>query len=262
MANEELKQQQGQMWGKGNFDEVADAISDVHHTIIERLKPSAGERFLDIACGTGRVCELAAAAGATVTGLDLAPALVEVAKQRAAERGLDIDYRVGDAENLDVPDASFDVVSSTFGLMFAPTQEAAAAELARVTRPGGRIGLANWTPEGRIGQMFRITGSYAPAPPPSVPVRWGTEERCRELLGDAFDLSFDRVMNRWEYESGEAGWEFMAPRFGPMVTLIASLPPEKVEALRSEMVAYGETARDGDRIVDDREYLLVTGTRR
>lgn len=262
MAFEELKQRQGAMWGTGNFDEVADAISDVHVTVVERLRPAAGESFLDIACGTGRVCELAAYAGATVTGIDLAPALIDVAKQRAAERGLEIEYHVGDAENLDVPDASFDVVSSTFGLMFAPTQEAAAAELARVTRPGGRIGLANWTPEGRVGQMFRITGSYAPAPPPSIPVLWGTEERCRELLDENFELSFDRVMNRWEYESGEAGWQFMSPRFGPIVTLLPTLPADKAAALRTEMIEYGELARDGDHIVDDREYLLVTGTRK
>jgi ubiquinone/menaquinone biosynthesis C-methylase UbiE len=262
MAFEELKQMQGVMWGAGNFDEVADTIDSVHHTVIERLNPQPGERYLDIACGTGRVCELAATAGTTVTGIDLAPALIEVAKRRAEERGLRIDYRVGDAERLDVEDASFDVVSSTFGLMFAPTQEAVAAELARVTRPGGRIALANWTPEGRIGQMFRIQGSYAPVPPPSNPLTWGTEERCRELLGDDFELSFERQLNRWEYPSGEWAWEYMATRFGPTLTLLEMLPPDRAEGLRHDLVAFGETARQGDHIVDDREYLLVMGTRR
>jgi SAM-dependent methyltransferase len=185
-----------------------------------------------------------------------------VATRRADERGLSIDYRVGDAERLDVDDASFDLVSSTFGLMFAPTQEAAAAEVARVTKPGGRIALANWTPEGRIGEMFRITGSFAPAPPPSVPAAWGTEERCRELLGDAFDLSFERRLSTWEWESGEAMWDFMSPRFGPIVTLVEMLPPDRAEEFRRQMVDFAESARQGDRIVDDREYLLVLGTRR
>lgn len=262
MAFEQLKQMQGVMWGAGNFDEVADTIADVHKTVIERLNLAPGERFLDIACGTGRVCELASSTGATVVGVDLAPALIDVAKRRAEERGLHIDYSVGDAERLEFEDASFDAVSSTFGLMFAPTQEAVAAELARVTRPGGRIALANWTPEGRIGDMFRLTGSFAPTPPPSVPVLWGTEARCRELLGDDFELGFERVLSTWEWESGEAAWQFMSRRFGPIVTLLEMLPPDRAEEFHRAMVDYGESARQGDRIVDDREYLLVTGTRR
>jgi SAM-dependent methyltransferase len=262
MAHEELKERQSVMWGAGAFDEVADTIADVHATVIEALSPERGERYVDIACGTGRVCEIAATMGATVVGIDLAPGLIEVAKRRAEERGLHIDYSVGDAERLDLEDASFDVVSSTFGLMFAPTQEAAAAEVARVTRPGGRIALANWTPEGRVGQMFRIQGSFAPAPPPSVPVLWGTEERCRDLLGDDFDLTFERKLNRWEYPSGEWAWDFMSTRFGPTVTLLESLPPERAQELHDALVAYGESARQGDHIVDEREYLLVTGIRR
>jgi ubiquinone/menaquinone biosynthesis C-methylase UbiE len=263
MAFEELKERQGVMWGAGAFDEVADTIADVHRTIVEELNPAPGERWLDVATGSGRVAELAATAGATVVGVDLAPGLIEVAKRRAGERGLNIDYRVGDAERLDgLDDASFDVVSSTFGVMFAPDQEAAAAQLARVTRPGGRIGLTNWTPDGRIGTMFRINGSYAPAPLPTNPLVWGTEDRCRELLGEHFALLFERRMNRWEYASGEYAWDFMSKRFGPTVTLLEQLSPERAEALRAEMIAYAEEAREGDRIVDEREYLLVLGTRK
>jgi SAM-dependent methyltransferase len=261
-AFEELKQMQGVMWGAGNFDEVADLIEDSHHVLAERLAPVAGERWLDVACGTGRVAELAAAAGASVVGIDLAPALVEVARRRAAERGLAIDYRVGDAERLDVDDASCDAVSSSFGVMFTPTQEAAAAELARVTKPGGRLGLTCWTPEGRIGQMFRIQGSFAPVPPPSNPLAWGTEARARELLGEAFELRFERLFSVSEAASAEEQWEFFSRRFGPVVTLLEMLPPDKAEALRLAMIAFGEEAREGDRIVDRREYLLITGTRR
>jgi ubiquinone/menaquinone biosynthesis C-methylase UbiE len=263
MPYEELKQMQGVMWGTGAFDEVADTIVDAHRIIIERLNPAPGERWLDVATGTGRVAELAATAGATVVGVDLAPGLIEVAKRRAEERGLHIDYRVGDAEDLEgLDDASFDVVSSTFGVMFAPTQEAVAAELARVTKPGGRLGLTSWTPEGRVGSMFRLVGSYGPVPPPSNPLLWGTEERCRELIGDAFDLTFERAFSTWEFESGEAMWQFMSTRFGPILTLVGMLPPERAEALHNDLVALAEEERDGDRIVDTREYLLVLGTRR
>jgi SAM-dependent methyltransferase len=262
MALEELKQMQGVMWGAGAFDEVADTIADVHAALVERLNPLPGERWLDVATGTGRVAELAASAGATVTGIDLAPVLIEVAKQRAEARGLHIDYRVGDAERLDVADGEFDVVSSSFGVMFAPTQEAAAAELARVTRSGGRIGLSCWTPDGRVGTMFRINSAYAPTPPPSNPLLWGTEERCEELLGGDFELTFERKLNRWEYPSGEYAWDFMSTRFGPTVTLLEFLSPDRAADLRAEMIEYAEEARQGDRIVDDREYLLILGTRK
>jgi ubiquinone/menaquinone biosynthesis C-methylase UbiE len=173
MAHEELKQRQSVMWGAGSFDEVAEVLGDVHEAVADALLPAEGERWLDLACGTGRVAELAARAGATVVGIDLAPALIETARERARERGLEIDYRVGDAERLDdVDDADFDAVSSSFGIMFAPDQAEAAAQLARVTRPGGRIALANWSPDGSIGTFFRTMGPFQPAPPPSNPLLW------------------------------------------------------------------------------------------
>ncbi|HEY3962053.1 MAG TPA: methyltransferase domain-containing protein [Gaiellaceae bacterium] len=262
MAFEDLKQKQGVMWGEGNFDEVADSIDDVHRAVADSLDPKPGERWLDVACGTGRIAELAAAAGASVVGIDLAPALIDAAKRRAQERGLVIDYRVGDAEKLDIDDASFDVVSSSFGVMFAPSQEVAAAELARVTKPGGRLGLACWTPEGRIGGMFRLQGSFAPAPPPSNPLDWGREERVEELLGASFDLHVERRITTEIWESGEAMWEWFSPRFGPVVAMKQMLPPDKAEEFRLAMIAYSEEARDGDRIIDNREYLLITGARR
>ena len=123
--------------------------------------------------------------------IDLAPVLIETAKERADELGLEIDYRVGDAERLELADASFDKVSSTCGIMFAPDHEAVAGELARVTAPGGRIALVNWTPEGGLGQMFKVMAPYQPAPPPSSPFDWGDEDRVRELLGDSFDLEIE-----------------------------------------------------------------------
>lgn len=263
MAHEELKERHSVMWGAGSFDEVADIIADVHEAVARELGPSPGERWLDLACGTGRVAELAATGGATVVGVDLAPALIETAKERARERGLAIDYRVGDCERLEgIDDASFDVVSSTFGIMFAPDQEAAAAQLARVTRPGGRIGLANWSADGTVGLFFRTMGPFQPAPPPSNPLHWGDEAHVRGLLGDMFDLAFERRTSPVEWESGQAMWDFMGAKFGPLVTLSASLDPGRRAELARAVIGLGEQLRSGDRIVDSRDYLLVTGTRR
>jgi len=262
MAFEELKERQAAVWGSGAFDEVADTLADIHALVVDRLRPAPGERWLEVACGTGRLAEMAASAGATVVGVDLAPALVDVARHRAAERGLEIEYAVGDAEHLPVDDASFDVLSSTFGQMFAPDQAQTASEVARVVRPGGRIGLANWTPEGRIGAMFRTLAQFQQAPPPSNPLEWGRPEHVEELLGESFELTFERIVSQREWESGEAIWEFMSPRFGPLVALQAALDDEGRRDLRDAMIRFSEEARVGDRILDDREYLFVSGTRR
>ena len=191
MAYEELKERQSVMWGNGPYQRITETLTDIHEGVIERLAPADGDRWLDLACGTGAVAEGAAAAGANVTGVDLAPVLIETAKERAAELGLEIDYVVGDAERLEFEDASFDKVSSTCGIMFAPDHEAAAGELARVTAPGGQIALANWTPTGGLAKMFKVMAPYMAAPPPSSPFDWGNENRVRDLLGDAFDFEID-----------------------------------------------------------------------
>jgi SAM-dependent methyltransferase len=263
MAHEELKARQGVMWAAGSFDEVADTIADVHEEVAEAIGPGAEQRWLDLACGTGRIAEIAAAAGASVVGIDLSAGLIEVAKRRAEERGLDIDYRVGDAERLDgVDDASFDAVSSSFGIMFAPGHEAAAGALARVSRAGARIALANWTAAGTVGALFRTMGPFQPAPLPSSPLAWGDEEHVASLLGDSFELSFQRRTTTAEWASGEAIWEFMSTKFGPMVTLASSLDAGRRDELAAAVIELTEGSRHGDRIVDAREYLLVTGTRR
>jgi SAM-dependent methyltransferase len=263
MAHEELKARQGVMWGAGSFDEVADTIADVHEEVAEAIGPRAEQHWLDLACGTGRIAEIAAAAGASVVGIDLSAGLIEVAKRRAEERGLDIDYRVGDAERLDgVDDASFDAVSSSFGIMFAPDQEAAAGALARVCRVGARIALANWTATGTVGALFRTMGPFQPAPLPSSPLAWGDEERVASLLGGSFELSFERRTTTVEWASGEAMWEFMSVRFGPMVTLASSLDVGRRDEFAAAVIELMEGSRRGEKIVDAREYLLVTGTRR
>jgi ubiquinone/menaquinone biosynthesis C-methylase UbiE len=169
MAFEELKQRQSVMWGQGPYQRITETLGDIHERVIETLSPGEGDRWLDLATGTGAVAERAGATGARVTGLDLAPVLIETAKERAENLGLEIDYVVGDVEQLPFEDASFDKVSSTLGIMFSPDHEAAARELARVTAPGGRIALASWTPTGGLAKMFKVMAPYQPAPPPSSP---------------------------------------------------------------------------------------------
>jgi SAM-dependent methyltransferase len=262
MAYEELKTRQSVMWGNGPYQRVTETIADLHEVVIERLAPAPGVRWLDLACGTGAVAEAAAAAGAEVVGIDLAPALIDTARERAAELGLQIDYRVGDCEALDLDDASFDVVSSTCGVMFAPDHAAVASELARVTRPGGRIGLANWTPTGGLARMFKVMAAFQPAPPPSSPFAWGDEATVEGLLGDAFELTLEEHVSTLRIESGEAYWELFSTSYGPTKTLADSLGDRREELHRAWVDFFENEYRDGDEIVHTREYLLVLGQRR
>ena len=262
MAFEELKQRQSVMWGNGPYQRITETIVDIHDIVLERLAPQDGDRFLDLACGTGAVAERAAAAGADVTGIDLAPALIETARERAGSLGLSIDYAVGDAENLDVPDASFDKLSSTCGIMFAPDHEAVADELARVTKRGGRIALANWTPTGGLAKMFAVMAPYQPAPPPSSPFAWGDEARVTELLGETFELELEEHVSTLRVPSGEDYWELFSTSYGPTKTLAEGLGDRR-EDLRRDWVEFFETnyRRDGE-IAHTREFLVVLGTRR
>jgi SAM-dependent methyltransferase len=262
MAYEELKQRQSVMWGNGPYQRVTETITDVHERVISRLDPRPDLRWLDLACGTGAVAEAAAARGADVTGIDLAPVLIATARQRAAKLGLAIDYRVGDCERLDVPDASFDAVSSTCGVMFAPDHEASARELARVTRPGGKIALANWTPTGGLAAMFRMMAPFQPAPPPSSPFDWGDEARVRELLGESFDLDLQEHTSTLRVPSGEAYWELFSTSYGPTKTLADSLGERREELHRTWVEFFETNYRENGEISHAREYLLVVGTRR
>jgi SAM-dependent methyltransferase len=262
MAYEELKQRQSVMWGTGPYQRITETITDIHDLVIERLAPESGDRWLDLACGTGAAAERAAAAGADVTGVDLAPVLIETAKERAAELGLEIDYRVGDAENLDLADGSFDKVSSTCGIMFTPNHEATAGELARVTAPGGRIALANWTPTGGLAKMFKVMAPYMAAPPPSSPFDWGDETHVRELLGDTFDLELEEHVSTLTTPTAEDYWELFSTSYGPTKTLADSLGDRR-EDLHGDWIEFFETNyRKNGEIVHPREYLLVLGTRR
>jgi ubiquinone/menaquinone biosynthesis C-methylase UbiE len=262
MAYEQLKQRQSVMWGTGPYQRITETIADMHERVIGRVAPGPGTRWLDLACGTGAVAERAAACGALVTGIDLAPALIDTAKQRAAQRGLEIDYRVGDCERLELADASYDVVSSTCGVMFAPDHEATAGELARVTRPGGRIVLASWTPTGGLARMFKVLAPYMPAPPPSSPFDWGDEPRVRELLGDAFDLEIEEHVSTLRMPSAEDYWELFVTSYGPTKTLAEAIGDRR-EDLHRDWVEFFETnyGENGE-IAHQREYLLISGVRR
>ena len=262
MAYEELKQRQSVMWGNGPYQRITDTITDIRDVVIERLAPAPGDRWLDLATGTGAVAERAASAGASVTGVDLAPVLIDTAKERAEALGLDIDYRVGDAERLELPDASFDKVSSTCGVMFAPDHEAVARELARVTAPGGKIALVNWTPTGGLGRMLKVMAPYQPAPPPSSPFDWGDEPRVRELLGDDFELELEERVSTLRTPTAEDYWELFSTSYGPTKTLAESIG-ERREDLHRDWIEFFETnySEDGE-IVHTREYLLISGIRR
>ncbi|MBA2741301.1 MAG: class I SAM-dependent methyltransferase [Actinobacteria bacterium] len=262
MAYEELKARQSVVWGNGPYQRITEAIADLHTHVIDRLEPESGVRWLDLACGTGAVAELAAARGATVTGLDLAPALIETAKERAQEQGLAIDYVVGDVEQLALDDGSFEIVSSVCGVMFAPDHEAVARELARVTKPGGRIGLINWTPGPGVADLFRIMAPFQAAPLPSNPFEWGEEKHVRELLGDAFELELEKHVSPFALESGEAYWELFSTSYGPTKTLVESLGDRSEELHRAWVDALETKYRVNGGIVQQREYLLVLGTRR
>lgn len=262
MPFEELKTRQSVMWSNGPYQNITETLGDIHDLVVERLEPAPGVRWLDLACGTGAVAERAAVAGAEVIGVDLSPGLIETAQERASRLGLDIEYRVGDCEALDLPDAGFDVVSSTCGVMFAPDHEATARELARVIKPGGRIGLANWTAEGGIGDMFRVMAPFQPASPPSSPFDWGSRDRLDELLGAAFELDISEEVSTVHSESGQAYWELFSTSYGPTKTLADNLGERRAE-LQQAWVDFFETeygAQGG--IVHTREYLLVLGRRR
>jgi len=265
MAFEELKSRQSVMWGTGPYQNITDTIRDIHETVVERLGAGPGVHWLDLACGTGAVAERAARAGADVTGIDLAPALIETAKERAQDQGLEIDYRVGDCERLDVEDAAFDAVSSTCGVMFAPDHEATARELARVVKSGGRIGLANWTPEGGLAKMFGMMKPFQPPPPEGagVPFEWGSEGHVQELLGDAFDLELERHVSHLRIDSGEEYWQLFSSSYGPTKTLAESLDDDRREEFHQAWVNFFESNYRSDGEIDhDREWLFVFGTRR
>ena len=264
MDFDQLKQAQGQMWGSGPFEEIETNLADMHDALVAAIGPSPGEEWLDLGCGTGAVASRAATAGAKVTGVDLAPALIETAKRRAAEASLEIEYEVGDAENLRFSDGSFTAVTSSVGMIFAPRQQVAADELARVCAPGGRIAISAWRPDGGVGDFFRFMRGYQPPMPDGVgnPLDWGVEEHARELLGESFDLEIENLDSPFVLDSGEAMWDLMSRAFGPTRTLAESMDEATRAGFRDAFIEFAEKDRDGDVVRQSRTYLLIRGRRR
>jgi ubiquinone/menaquinone biosynthesis C-methylase UbiE len=203
------------MWGSGNLAAVAERVLEVGELILERVGADPGMDVLDVACGTGNATIPAARLGARVTGLDFSPELLAVARERAADAMVEIEWVEGDAGDLPFADGSFDRVISTFGHMFAPDHARSGSEMRRVCRPGGKIGVCCWTPEGTIGEMFRALGALSPPPDGTQPpVLWGTEDHVRRHLGEA---EFERAEVEWRDESVESYAQFMEESFGPLI---------------------------------------------
>lgn len=253
-------------WIAGDFGQIARFYTDEAADFINRLNLRPGMKVLDVACGTGNLALPAARAGADVTGVDIAPNLVEQARENAKREGLNAQFDEGDAEALAYGDASFDTVVTMFGAMFAPRPELVAAELKRVCRPGGIIAMANWTPAGFIGQMFKTMGAHVtpPAGMPS-PLLWGVEENVRERLGEGISkLESKPQMLKFAFPFSPAEVvEHFRLYYGPTQKAFGTLDDEKQAALRKDLEqlwSTKNTATDGSTSVDA-EYLQVIATR-
>jgi SAM-dependent methyltransferase len=242
-----VKQRQQQAWSSGDFAVVASRIVLVAELLADTADLRAGWRVLDVATGSGNAALAAARLGGEVVGVDYVPALLERGRERAAAEGLQVELLEGDAEALPFPDASFDAVTSVFGTMFAPDHERAAAELLRVTRPGGTIALASWTPAGFIGAMFRTIAAHVP-PPPGVPspMLWGTEPHLRGLFGDGIvSLELTQRTFTWRFASAEEFVAFFRTWYGPTLKAFSALEGVARDALEADLVAL---ARRFDRL--------------
>ena len=261
-----IKGRQQQTWASGDFDRIAATITITGELLCEAVDLHPGQKVLDVATGSGNTAIAAARRFADAAGVDYVSSLLDRARERAASERLNIAFSEGDAENIPFPNASFDVILSTFGSMFAPDQEKAASELLRVCRSGGKIGMANWTPEGFIGELFRINARYVP-PPAGLkpPVLWGKEERLRELFGNAISsLQVTRRTFQFRYPSADHWIDFWRTYYGPTFKTFATLDGASQAALARDMrELVGRYNRSGDdTMVVPSEYLEVVATRR
>ncbi len=265
-ADQALKAKHRTVWASGDYPALSRLIWELGDVLTGALAIRPGERVLDVAAGTGNAATRAARAGGDVVASDLTPELLEAGRRDAEADGLSLTWDVADAEHLPYADASFDVVMSCIGVMFAPHHDRGAAELLRVTRPGGRIGLLSWTPEGLVGQLFATMKPYAPPPPPGAqpPPLWGDEAHVRGLLGDGVTgvVCERRTIRLDHLGSGRAFREYFASTYGPTMAVYAAnaADPARVAALDAALEALGDRfgAADGR---FDWEYLLLTARR-
>ena len=260
-----LKARQRAAWSSGDYAIVGTTLQIVGEELCEALDVRAGQKVLDVAAGNGNASLAAARRWCQVVATDYVPELLERAGERAAAERLDVQLREADAEALPFPDESFDVVVSTFGVMFTPDQERAASEMLRVVRPGGKIGLANWTPEGFIGQVFKTIGQYLPPPAGArSPALWGTRARIAELFEPhAASLTTAQRQFVFRYRSPGHWLEVFRAYYGPLLKAFAALEPASRAGLEQALLSLIDRfnrARDGSMVVPS-EYLEVVVTR-
>jgi len=256
-----IKNKQHLAWSAGDYAVVGTTLQIVGESLCEALDLRAGERVLDVAAGNGNATLAAARRWCDVVSTDYVPTLLERGRTRASAEGLQVQFEQADAEKLPYTDHSFDVVMSTFGVMFTPDQDKAAAELARVCKPGGRIGLANWTPTSFVGEIFKTMGKYvAPATGVKSPALWGTEARLRELFGEQLDsMAIERKNFVFRYHNAAHWLEVFRTFYGPMHKAFGALDAAQQEALAADLIALAEKfnrATDGT-LVAPSEYLEV-----
>jgi len=261
-----IKARQQKSWSTGDYAVIGATLIVISEELCEAVDLHADQSVLDVATGSGNTAIAAARRFCQVKGIDYVPALLEVGRRRAAVEGLPVTFQQGDAEHLPVADASFDVVLSTFGVMFAPNQEQAASELLRACRSGGKVGLASWTPTSFIGDVFRSIGKYVPpAPGLKSGALWGTEERLRELFGDGItSLQTTTRTFMFRYRSAAHWVELFSTYYGPIVTALQSLDAAGQQGLSQELIGLLEKynlAKDGTLVVPG-EYLEAVALKR
>jgi ubiquinone/menaquinone biosynthesis C-methylase UbiE len=258
---EALKARQHGAWSSGDYAVVGTTLQIVGEDLCEALDLRSGQKVLDVAAGNGNVTLAAARRWCDVVSTDYVPSLLERGRIRAAAEGLSVEFKEADAEALSFADASFDVVVSTFGVMFTPNQDQAAAELLRVCRSGGKIGLANWTPDGFIGQVFKTLGKYLPPPAGAKsPALWGTQARIAEMFGaKAASINAEPRNFSFRYRSPEHFLEIFKSYYGPILKAFAALDEAKQQELRNDLLALiGRMNRaDDGTVVIPSEYLEI-----
>ena len=262
----ELRDKQQKVWSSGDYNKIAALTVPVSEHLVDHVGVSPTDRVLDVATGTGHVALAAARRSAESVGIDYVPKLLEIARRRAEAEDLVVELAEADAEHLPYEDGSFDVVMSAIGVMFAADHDAAARELVRVTRPGGRIGIASWTPEGFVGGMLRTVGAHVSPPPGAQPAtRWGTEEVVAGLLGEGVtDVRSETAKVTQRFTDAGAFADLFLTYYGPTFAAAGRLDDQGRAALRADLVALAEShdRGEGDGLVCDWEYRIVTATRR
>ncbi len=247
-------------WDEATHDRLAAVLEPVQDQLVQRLAPMDGERWLDLATGTGAVAVRAARAGADVTAIDRSSPMLERARSDAEEAGLAIRFDLGDVEYLPYDDGQFDVLASNFGLIFAADHANVAAELGRVSRPGARLGFTAWKPNPKLGELYRrFTDEPLEGRESS---EWGREDHVEDMLGEDFELEFQDGTLWIDAASGEELWEFFSASSPPVIGLLGKLDDAQGEQFHQAFVELFESYRDGDAIRAPRRYLLTLGRRR